>query len=525
MRAVDGTVANFDDGDVLLVSRRPVDGETLVVEEWNGGTLINREELVVSRGMHVCIRSERPFLSLPKHRREENVKAFARCLLHTQIVESLSMSRIVTQLVEMALAWKEDLHQLWEYARHRTQELLDLVSNERVAPCFLRLVDASIVMQHTYHDDTMQQRGLFALRRYHSATSVKDIDWRTNALLCHDIKGIAVVPIRHQQFSRLYDMSFFEDSTATRYCRCAALHEGVLTLPVDAHANHIHLSILHLIATCSSLDTGAQQEPHDTIVLPFDVCHCEENIGGCVPDGTLLPYKVSLTSTSVVLSPELGSRRRRAADSTSVDDVQITNMSVSRRRHEVLRNIFPILASRLQQHGKDFVAACLHEVRARRVAREWTMEGIDAGSNLSSLGMSVLLGICLRLWAGARVRVYVGARREALVGYWHDDRFALVDPLRTSANFLQKHCAAGEGHIEIGIFIEVLAVRRWRVARVLHIITDMNVATVQLFSSKKNVNIGINSHAWRFISDTSSDLHDILRRKSAIRPITRDQSP
>ena len=112
--------------------------------------------------------------------------------------------------------------------------------------------------------------------------------------------------------------------------------------------------------------------------------------------------------------------------------------AASRVKRELVSALFPRLFQRMRSADADApsaLRACLLEVRARRVVPDWTLDGLDATGNLSSLGLSILLALLLRYWCGCSARVHVSRTGGALVGVHSEGNAYLhVDPASTCVN-------------------------------------------------------------------------------------------
>jgi hypothetical protein len=265
-------------------------------------------------------------------------------------------------------------------------------------------------------------------------------------------------------------------------------------------------------------------------VLATDATHGEA-ASACDPADHLVPYRVLLdTKARVVrLERDEGTPPRAARDALSVDALVERDLprDRARRRREQVRALLPQLARRMEACEVDgVVGACAAQVQARRVAREWRLDGLDAGCNLSSLGLSVLLATLLQAWLGARARVFVARTRAAVVGVDagddDDHPFALFDPTQTARNgfdvvdsTLYHHRADGGApqHVALlrrGTYIEIWCRTRWCVAQVIAISHATESMTVKYARGGRRESVAARTQLWRLLSP-DSDVEAALR--------------
>ena len=157
--------------------------------------------------------------------------------------------------------------------------------------------------------------------------------------------------------------------------------------------------------------------------------------------------------------------------------------------------------------------ACLREVQARRVCREWTLDGIDACKNMSALGLSLLLAVALSCWYGARVRVARGRDGAAMVALQLGDRWRLVDPTRTLLNAFGVAETTRVVHgpaatLNAGAVVEVRIGARWHVG-VLRSINEGCMVVHVAHNHERKV-LSVQSHAVRRVGSDTSDVDAIV---------------
>ena len=165
---------------------------------------------------------------------------------------------------------------------------------------------------------------------------------------------------------------------------------------------------------------GEDSYPQEVIVLSPGDMFTEAGSAGHAPNEKLAPYfvRIDVSNGRVLLTQDPLISVRTADDTVSIDDLTTMDLDsdVGRRRRSDLLQTFPKLARRLELQ-KSTVDACLQEAQARRVSSEWSLESLDCGGNLSSMGMTVMMALILAGWLGVRVRVFIGRCHCSLGGY------------------------------------------------------------------------------------------------------------
>ena len=216
-----------------------------------------------------------------------------------------------------------------------------------------------------------------------------------------------------------------------------------------------------------------------------------------------MPYRVrleALLTDAEEMAPIVLERDRRTADrhgcaARSLDAIVPSEIPLDalRRNRADVHAIFPNAVRRMHQQG-DAIEACVRDVQARRLERIWTVGGMDTTKNLSSLGMSVLAAILLSYYHGARVRVYVGRARAAVLGVYGSSRtFELYDPARVRYNGFDvaPHLVDAEAGRDVmirkGSLVEVKMRTKW----VLHQATNVSSSE---YVHMRNVITGESNH-------------------------------
>lgn len=206
------------------------------------------------------------------------------------------------------------------------------------------------------------------------------------------------------------------------------------------------------------------------------------------------------------------SSNARPIDLLDTLSIPINSSRVSRA---TVVSIFPQLSRRIS-NAKCARSACMREVQARRVATDWTLEGIDSGKNLSSLGMTVLLCTILGVWLGSKVRVAMSRTRSAMLVVFTDECTVLLDPTRTLCNlfdasdYLSSAVPSIPCRIRPNVVVEIRMGVKWKVAIVKTVDIARGQFTVQLLKTSQECIYSIDAHTWRRVSDDDSDLDAVV---------------
>lgn len=188
-------------------------------------------------------------------------------------------------------------------------------------------------------------------------------------------------------------------------------------------------------------------------------------------------------------------------------------------RRELLRSYFPALAERLRFSGHNPVPVCICEAEARQPrsadVTSWCFDDLDATGSLPSMGLAVLLAMCLDLWCGATVSILLDSSLHALVGYKREGVLFAVDVCKTSRSayaFGQTlRGTALSRKVKKNTIIEVRDGDTWRTGTVVSV--RGHACTVRLLLCSKTVELSLTDHMWRFVArGEDTDVEKILKR-------------
>lgn len=503
-----------------------------VREYWNGFFVAEDtlDETLHCQGLTLYIDfhslEDRNDLRLPDNLKSKDLEAFARLFLCTSRGPELARSPIVRELLQRVQHWRCLLRSLWCVGDE--QHLVDVVCKEDVAlDVLVCLAPVRKVLLGTMTScSALDVMGLGLLRRLQSVGPTRMADWRATALTEHGIVGFKMIPLTLQRFRHLYEIGALDD--LCEYERHLSPYGFVVdatmlytvAVPYDAEPRDLTRLLLDVTQVLASPLSSSSSSTATDIVMGFGVLHCD-GPDLCVPEEVLQPYRVHLSmDEGIVLIRDDG------CEECVVDEDHVLGVDSVEKRHvphcpsrvsrTYVSNVFPSLSVRLTQRPP--LQACLIEVQARRLCSEWTLEGLDHGANLSSLGMSVLLATTLTHWMGARARVMLSQRsKAAMVGILggDGDEVQLVDPCRSLINGFDVERSQRTVYPQLfpyevkpQCFLEVKQRTTWHVCVVLRVDKIMETAEVQLLLTSAVMTLSLRQHTWRRLarnSDTDVD--------------------
>ena len=447
------------------------------------------------------------------------------------IVHADRMSGVVssTILCDLLTTIADRVHQPVRWNFVHEQEMVTLLRRSSTPLCVARLIDPQFVLSQRVVDETVNIRGMSILRRMQTHGPTRDVDWAATMASEFAVRRFEVIPISAVRFAALHSVGYFDDINVTSCEHGIMIGEGMrdVILPMKPKNS----LITHACACLLKCDVAMDDERETTMTVAMGTLNTEGSVM-CSPDEELPLYRVHLHVTesartsTVVLTHDSTQDKLSSRNARSVD--ALFECTPGRRPERVrrsdLQRMFPQLFHRLNLYVNDAFRACVREVQCRRVAQEWSLEGIDTWTNLSSLGMSLLLAITLSTWCGHRVRVALSRTRAAMVAVdTHDDTFELFDPTRTLCNFfgasdyLQRVPIVRE-EIRKGMVLEVRVGVKWYTVVVQSINHARGQFGVRFVHSGQRQDFSVHSHTWRRVSDDTSDLDRLVRRLTSDTP-------
>lgn len=430
---------------------------------------------------------------------------------------TLTESRVLTRLAECLHDCRETLRSLWD-----TRSLNYAFTRTDVSDHYVCLLDArELPTESEKHIRIAGQKILHIF-----CLSAANHRFRT-------------VPVDSSRFSHLARVGALE--TFSRVCEFGALQRDgdgnacTILLPHDSTPTTIMKAVSLL---CDTMFPNARPvaTPFGALedVMDATVCHAALRPSASWEDGggvaSMVPYLVRVDTHRsrlvLVRDPKeslLVADNALVANIHIVDDIpslSVTGDPNRTRRHDIA-SIFPRLSRRIEQQGGD-VGACVREAQMRRIVDggDCSVADMDAGDNLNSRGVTVLLAILLAGWLGMRVRVFLGRDSIPLLGVWDEttQRCILVDAAMSRANVLRlcPHllpCVESGGEVTIrkGTILEVSSIAKWYVARVTRVATSGMCVDVEYLATGNVASLDLAISVWRRLSNDASDTDRVVR--------------
>ena len=450
---------------------------------------------------------------------------FAHTFFRSDRAQLLAKSRIVCKLLESMLPWKLILRNMWCIVDD--QQMIDIWCTPDTPDSLSQFINCKELLQQTaYRNTAINIMGLAVLRRMRPNACSRVAEWKATAISEQSVLRFKMVPLSFARFSKLHSIGAFDGITehadqVTPYGLLWDIgDERTFLVPHDVDAALLTMAIVNVLPC----EVDVAEEPPTTIELSFGAMHTE-SATSCIPNEELRAFRVELLpNVGIRLSLDDAIPEMFAGDSVQAIDAVLLN-SVARCETRVckalLTAVFPKVAQRIQA-DKNPLAACFREAQARRMAGEWTLEGLDHGSNLSSLGLSIVVAVTLATWIGAQTRVFIGLARGAMLGFWdaHKNGFQLVDCTRSLLNgfdvapyLLRTANCEFTFDIKKQSFLEVRQRSTWHVAMVISVNRNMQTASVRLLLSGNTITLCLRQHAWRRLARSSeTDIDKVLRK-------------
>lgn len=475
-----------------------------------------------ARGVVVHIWSEKQLTEMKALPNDFNAAALADALLLTSNVDfsALSECSILKRLAELAFP-----------LRFRLRAVMHAYEPERVvsAPIeYARLIGGrTIIFSARYDDDVLRATALDLAARLHDSLRIGN-DARpfdTDGVLDEPVHGLSVLPLENVgrlpvtsgELRRLHAAGVFDETDDDDDHLCsdgflvfdAKTRTKRLLLPSDA----TNAGLLTLLTRVLVIGDDERDSIADRIRIEEDFVHrqaCSE----ARSFDTLVVYRMERDDGAIVLDRAREEAHVPCAMLRSVDDLMSVDVSFDplRVRSELLSG-FEALRARVAARGDAPVLAALREVQTRRLAKCWTLTDIDAGgAALSSLGLSVLMGLVLKS-AGARIRVLVSTNGGASLSVWCGNGFVHFNPARTAAGWVAPMAIeAPKATVSRGDFVEVLLRRQWQPGRVASIDRCRDVLVCHLLRGGRRLVLPLSSRAHRPVArDEHCDINRLLK--------------
>lgn len=503
---------------VLRVAHNGTPGATRIAARYTNRILVAVERLDAHASCGTFLIDERGTVdTITDGVSSEALRPVSTVLLRTDMVAILSESSVLCHLLTvLSSRWNTTLYGMWHIGT--TDTLMQVLRNASTPDCIARCIDPTVLLSASVRNQRTDVLGMSLVRRMKCCDATRHADMRTSMIAHHGVVRFDVIPIAPSRFAHLYDIGVFHGMDACRNAVLVGTEARVMCVPLGAKTIQLTEAIAALLLGSSTDLSG--ERPHREFV--FGVIY-QETASQCPISETLVSYRLLVD----VLPPTL-----RLEDSTeetfdtgdvlSVDELERMTIPCdpSRTRRRDVAMLFPEMAKRVELKSTEDLSACLREVQSRRVTREWGLDAMDAGRNMSSLGLTLMLHLLLSQWLGARCRIAQSRSGASLLAVYTDGRYHLVDPCRTLCNFFslsrELTTFAANGATPTppreGMVVEIRQASQWRVGVVRVVEVDRGCMIVQTAHKNSSVVVSIGTHNWRRVSQgDESDLDQTVR--------------
>jgi hypothetical protein len=434
-------------------------------------------------------------------------------LLRSDMVTIVSASSVLLHLLTMLSSrWNAMLSNMWKTGTPDT--LMQFLRHASTPDCIARCIDPIVLLSKTLRNERIDVLGMSLVRRMKCCDATRYADMRTSMITHHGVVRFDVIPIAASRFAHLYDIGVFDSMTACRTAVLVGTEARVMCVPLGTKTIQLTEAIATLLLG-NSTDLSGERPPRDFV---FGVIYQETSSQCPIPE-TLLSYCLVVDALSRTLRLEDSTEETFNTDDVlSVDELERMTIpcDASRTRRRDVAALFPEMAKRVELKSSEDTSACLREVQSRRVTREWGLDAMDAGRNMSGLGLTLMLHLLLSQWLGVRCRVAQSRSGAALLAVYVDGRYRLVDPCRTLRNFFSLSRELSNGAPPVppreGMVVEIRQNSQWRVGVVRTVEVDRGSMIVQTAHKSLRVVVSLGTHGWRRVSrDDGSDLDHIVR--------------
>jgi len=503
---------------LLRVSHDDTPGATPIVARYMNRILVAVEHLDVHAPCGTFLIDERgDFDTFTDGVAAAALRPISSVLLRSEMMSVVSASSVLLHLLSMLSSrWNTTLSGMWHTGTHDT--LLQLLRHASTPDCIARCIDPTVLLSKTLRNERMDVLGMSLVRRMKCCDATRYADMRASMITHHGVVRFDVIPVAASRFAHLYDIGVLNGMTACRTAVLVGTEARVICVPLGTKTIHLTEAIATLLLG-GDTDLSGERPPRDYM---FGVIYQETSSQCPIPE-TLLSYHLVVDALTRTLRLEDSIDEAFDTDDVlSVDELERMTIpcAASRTRRSDVAALFPEMAKRVELKSSEDTSACLREVQSRRVTREWGLDAMDAGRNMSSLGLTLMLHLLLSQWLGARCRVAQSRSGAALLAVYMDGRYRLVDPCRTLCNFFslsrELSTFAANGATSTppreGMVVEIRQGSQWRVGVVRSVEVDRGSMIVQTAHKGSRTWVSIGTHGWRRVSkDDGSDLDRIVR--------------
>ncbi len=463
----------------------------------------------------------------------EALRPVARVLLRApEMVPVVASSPILGRLLTAFATrrWNVQLREMWTSGTDET--LLNTLRRTDTPDCIALCIDPVLLFEKRRRQQRTDVLGMTLLRRLECCDATRYVDMRASMMANQGVVRVEVLPIARTRFERLHDIGAFNGEVACRSGVVLGTETRILCVPFDSSPPHVADAVRTLLL-------GREEEPnltgmHPLLRFEFGVVY-QESASRCTASETLVSYRLLVDGPSRTLQL-VGDvdERFETEDVLSVDELERLTVPCdpARTRRRDVADLFPEMTKRVEVTSSENVSACLREIQGRRVTREWTLDSVDAGHNMSSVGLALLMHLLLSQWLGARCRIAQSRSGAAMVAVHIDGVYRLVDPCRTLRNLftLAPSCSsssyASTPTPSVGMMVEISPIGNclWHLSIVRSVTVDEGIMVVEVVQTRRRTTVSLGGQKWRRVGQDASDTDQIVRGFLRDRQLKRDRT-
>lgn len=436
----------------------------------------------------------------------------ASVLLRADMVPIIASSPLLGHLMEtISCRWYSHLKCLWTMGTCET--LLGLLRNPSTPDSIARSIDPYVLIDKRFRNERLNVLGATITRRLECCDATRYADMRASTVIQHGIARFDALPIARSRFDHLYKLGIFSGMAA---CRTAVVIEldtvCLMLLPADVKQTNLTEAVLSLLVGSDSMSGD-----NPIVCFSFGVYYMESS-SQCPDTETLISFRLDIDTASRTLRLlDDTDEKFEIVNVISVDELERMTIpcDASRTRRSDVALLFPEMSKRIDAGSSIETSACLQEVQRRRVTNEWMLDGIDAGHNMSSMGLVIIMYLLLSKWLGAKCRIAQSRCGAALIAVHTGTEYCLVDPCRTLFNFFtltREISLQNQGTSPVqGMVVEVRQNKQFKIGVVRIVDVVRGTMIVQLGTSESRVAVSIGTHAWRRVGRDTSDTDRVVR--------------
>lgn len=432
-------------------------------------------------------------------------------ILRSDMVAIVQNSEILCSLMEfVSLRWFTMMRRMWVLGTDDV--LLNLLSRTSTPDCIARCIDPVVLFSKRRFVERIDTVGMAIVRRMACCDATRYADIRASMFSHHGVVRFEIFSVNSDRFAQLFRIGVFDGMSACREGVLVNVNNDttILCVPFDSKT----LQIMGAVTTLLLKGETYLSKDCSNTTFAFGVTY-NETSSQCPSPETLTPYRlfVDVPNRSLVLVKDVEQKTFKVETIRSVDELEqmVIPCDESRTRRHDVSELFPAMTSRVEKKSSGNVSACLREVQSRRVAREWSLDAMDTGHNMSSLGMSIMLHLLLSQLLGAKCRVAQSRSGAALLAVYMQNDYVFVDPCRTLCNFftlsqeLSLHFSTAGGIPKAGIVVEVRNNTQWLLGVVQSVDVERGTMIVEFAKKSTRKPVSFGGGGWRRVGQDASD--------------------